>query len=164
MQLDLLDLRAQDYLPSLIAELEGCDDGDILLAVEVLKQWDARATLNAAGPCLFYPFLARQWHIEFMTRVLGDDTLRALPTGAPTLNRFAIVDFLKPDSPWLAERELLRVIVRKTMKAVVADIGSRLGRAEKWQWGELHQIEFWHNLQASELFAKIARRPGPGGG
>lgn len=164
MQLDLLDLRARDYLPSLIAELTGCEDSDVQLALEVLQEWDCRASVDAAGACLFYPFLAKQWHIEFMVRVLGDDTLRSLPAGAPALNRFTIADFLKPGSPWHAERELLTTTVRNTMKAVVADVADRLGGPEKWQWGDLQQIEFWHSLRNREPFSKLHAGPDRVGG
>ncbi|MDA1075386.1 MAG: penicillin acylase family protein [Proteobacteria bacterium] len=146
-QLDHLDLRARALLPDLLQVLAESSDPDLQLAVDLLRGWDFTAGANAAAACLYYPFLDRVWHRKFMVEVLKDPLLRAIPVGAPGLNRFDIADFLTPGSPWLQHRDLLVQTIVATLKQVVIDVRSTLGDdPATWAWGDLHQISLAHRL------------------
>ncbi len=164
-QLDLTDLRARVLLPDLVAVLEESDDPDVSLAAGLLGEWDCVADVDASAPCLFYPFVDRQWHRRFMLDVLEDAHLKALPVGAPGLNRFEIARFLAPGSPWLAHREALVRVVQNTMKGVVQDVRASLGDdPNQWRWGDLHQITFAHRLVKKAPWQAMQVGPAPIGG
>jgi len=103
MQMDLVDLRAKDLLPSILKALDS-DSGskELQLAKMLLSSWDCVADMKSKAACIFYPLLAKQFNIEFMKSVLGDSAvLDTLASVAPGLNRFRIDDFMCDGSPWL---------------------------------------------------------------
>lgn len=164
-QLDLTDLRARMLVIDLAEVLELADDPDLALAARLLRDWDCQADENSAAACIFYPFLDRNWHRQFMAEVLDDSLVNVLPVGAPGLNRFDIGRFLTPGSPWGRHRETLHGAVQKTMKSVLEDVRRSLGdNPERWRWGDLHQITFAHRLAGKAPWQNMRVGPDSIGG
>ena len=164
MQLDLTDLRARHTVPHVLSLLEGSEDADVALARELLAAWDYRADAAAAAPCLYYPFLDRFPTLKFVRRVLEDEVLTLLPGGAPGLNLSDIAHYTDPNGAWANHREVLVDVVRATMAEVVQRVRSSLGEPSEWQWGALHQVNFWHTLRKHDTWSHMQAGPDPQGG
>ena len=165
MQLDLTDLRARELLPDLIDILATSDDADLVAATTLLRAWNHEARTDAAAPCIYYPFLDRVWYRRFMRGVLKNDLLKAIPTGAPGLNRFDIATFLADGSPWADHKPALVTEIQKTMKTVWRDVEKSLGdNPDTWRWGDLQQIRFEHRLAKQPTWSHLHVGPDPLGG
>ncbi len=164
-QLDLTDLRARVLLPDLLDILEESTDANVRLAHRLLSDWDCRAHAKASAPCVFYTFQDRLWARKFMRSVLADPLLDAIPAAAPGLNLFDIGNFLKPDNPWSAHAQELKTTVHQVMADVVEAVKQTLGEdTAKWQWGDLHQIQFSHRLVKHQAWQDMHAGPDPIGG
>ncbi len=151
MQLDLVDLRARELVPQLLDLLRTGRAGAALdprveLAVSLLDAWDCRAGTDSVGACVYYPLLARHWHVRFMQAVLGDEVLASLPVATPALSRWHPAHFLADGSPWRAERDLLERILADMVAELVDELHAELGEPHTWAWGRLQQLQVWHAL------------------
>jgi len=147
IQYDVKVWEAQRWVPILLADLEGAPEPRLQQAAAVLAQWqqeDYRATVDAAGPCLFEMFLE-----EFPLFVFGDDLPQGLAenlaqTGmlSPALERI----LEDPDSKWFDDRatkakETRPDIVRRAMDQAMRYLLKKLGQdSTRWRWGELHHL------------------------
>ena len=164
MQLDLKDLRAKSILPDLIKVLASSTNEDVKLAVKILNAWNCDATIDSAGPCIFYPFLDRFWPRKFMYKVLADDLINILPLGAPGLNRFDISTFLK-NKFWRTYESSLLSTIEEEMAIVVKRVKKSLGDdSSKWRWGDLHKIQFKHSLNKFDYWKELHLGPDEIGG
>jgi len=165
MQLDLLDLRAVEVVPQVLAQLQGSKDPELVLACELLEQWDACADIDSSAACIYYLYLGTHWARDFMREVLCDTTLNLLPLGAPGLNRFDIALFLEPDSPWEKYQPDLQNFVRNAMKSAVRTVSEKLGSdVKQWRWGDLQKIGFKHSLAKFPHWQDMQVGPDPLGG
>ena len=147
MQLDLQDLRAEELVPQILAQLQGSPDPELLLACELLEAWDCQATVQSSAACIYYLFLGNFWQGAFMQEVLGDPVLKLLPVAAPGLNRFEISTYLAEGSLWQEHHLALRTCVREAMTAAVSRVSAALGEdSSRWRWGDLQQVSFKHSL------------------
>ncbi|MCZ6887805.1 MAG: penicillin acylase family protein, partial [Gammaproteobacteria bacterium] len=101
---------------------------------------------------------------RFMIEVLGDDTLKIIPVGAPGLTRFDVHHFLADGSPWREHKALMFDTIADVMKSVVRDVRSELGDPAEWAYGKLHQVRFWHRLRQHEPWQPLQAGPDPTGG
>lgn len=164
LQLDLVDMRAREIVDDLVAILDESDEPDVRLAADLLRDWDCVATLESKAACVLYPFIDRVWWRGFMSEVLDDPILAALPGAAPTLNLFGFKEFAAIGSPWRDHWPALKSAVIGTMKSVVADVRKELGDPESWRWGRMHQITFWHTLRKHDPWRGLVIGPDAIGG
>ncbi len=165
MQLDVTDLRARHTVPHILQLLEGSSDPDVGLARELLSAWDCSAAVDAAAPCVYYPFLDRFPTLKFLRRVLDDDLLAVLPAGAPGLNLGDLALYTNPNGAWSAHADTLREIVQTSIADVVERVRTSLGaEPSAWQWGQLHQVHFWHTLRKHDAWSHMSAGPHAQGG
>jgi len=169
IQNDLTDLRARELVPQLLSRLEQSDDPDVIRAYELLSAWDFKADLDSAAACLYYVFLTKLWHLDFIERVLSThnldiDLIKRLALTCPGLNLFRISDFMKEGSPWAAWPHVMDEVIAGHMKASYLALRDELGEESHWAWGDLHQVQFWHTLRQSEPWKKLTVGPDPIGG
>ena len=169
MQLDLTDVRARQVLPSLVGCLSQSEDPDIAKARELLSSWDCRATADSAAACLYYGFMDRQWHIDFMERALAKEQrdaslIRTLPMACPGLIRFHVSDFMKDASPWRRWSGLLDDVVTEHMKEAFSWLREHLGDVSDWKWGAIHKVHFWHSLRKHDPWQELYAGPDRVGG
>ncbi len=73
MQLDLLDLRAVELVPQIVAQLQGSSEAQLVLACELLEEWDCQATVQSRAACIYYLFLGnlclRLSYLDFLVRL-----------------------------------------------------------------------------------------------
>lgn len=164
-QLDLRDLRADRLLPDLLDVLHESDLPRVQLAWDMLSRWDHVASEDSGAACIFYAFSDRTWATTYMRDVLDDPLVKAIPLGAPGLNRFDIAHFLKPGSPWREHYGKLKETICSVMDSVMQSLQHTLGEdAERWRYGDLHQVQFGHRLAGHDPWASMSVGPEPIGG
>ena len=162
MQLDLVDVRAQDLVPDIVSALTD-ESEEVQFAKKLLSDWDCIPATESRAACVFYPLLDKRWHLRFMQAVLGKDVLfRTMWFVAPSLNRFSIQDFMHPDSPWLEHKKTLEKIICENVKEVVRWLRSNHG--DDWNWGMFHKISFRNSLAKHETWKHMRLGPDPIGG
>jgi len=168
MQLDLLDLRAVELLPHVLEALnsdstEKNNTEEITFAYQLLRNWDCIAHKDSNAACIFYPLIAKASPLVLMKKILGEDALlTTMPDVAPGLNRFAIHDLMKIESPWREHKEMLHAIIREHTIEVVQYLRSHYG--EEWRWGDIHQISFGHSLAKYDIWSHMKVGKDPVGG
>ena len=161
MQLDLLDIRARETVPHIIACLTE-QSSEIQLAKELLSAWDFRADTSSKAASIYYPFLDKLWPIQFLHRVLKDDLVLSIADVAPTLSAFELSAFTAPGSPWQKYRTELNETICSTVRGVVKSIVEEFG--EICSFGELQQISFRHSLSKYPDWSHMKLGPDPLGG
>jgi len=165
MQRDLLDLRAVEIVPQLLAVLRSSTEPELLLACELLEQWDTTADIQSRAACIYYLYMGTFWQRDFMREVLGDDALNLLPLAAPGLNLFDIATYLAPGSVWNNYRVELERHVCDAMISSVRRVSAALGADSKnWRWGDLQQISYSHALAKFPHWQAMKVGPDPLGG
>jgi len=174
LQLDYVDTYARKHLVDILEflQIDSLETRDPLIdkACSILENWDYKSNPESNGACVFYSFMFRAWHLEFLKKALELDGLDAslvavLPLGAPGLNRFSISDLMKPDSPWRAHVGLLKAVVQNNMLQTMHNLITELGDSpDTWQWGTMHQINFWHSLRKHEIWSHMQIGPEAIGG
>jgi len=161
IQLDLIDLQAQDWAPAIAACLvDPCES--VQRARKLLENWDYSADVDSAAACVYYPLLDRRWHQDFMHAVLGDDLLLSMPVVAMGLVKWGVADFFQPGSPWLAHQQTLQTLLCKEVAALVERLDKAMG--SDWRWGKLQQVEFKHSLGKHAPWQFMRVGPDPIGG
>ena len=173
MQLDLIDFRASELVPDILHSLENQQNillksyqpvnEKLVLAQNLLREWDYEANLDSKAACIFYPLIEKRSHIRFMKTVLGDSPLlQTLSAVAPSLNRFTIADFMNTNSPWLQHRSTFDEIICEDIISIVDLLLSNYG--DDWSWGKIHQIRFGHSLRKHEAWQHMEVGLNPIGG
>jgi len=169
MQLDLVDVRARQVVSEILKCFEQSDDSDITKAHQLLSDWDYKASADSAAACLYYVFMERQWHLDFMERALANENLdtsliKSLVKACPGLIRFGVSDFMAKNSPWTKWAGLLDEVIIQHMKSAFSALQDELGDVSKWTWGELHQVQFGHSLRKFAPWQRLSVGSDPIGG
>jgi penicillin amidase len=127
-------------------------------ALQMLRNWDGVQQSDSAAAALF-----NVWYARFLNVALAQATLPPDAVALVTpLDPLAVLDLLAADNPAIAAA--LTASLDAAWQAVLALLGPDPTR---WQWGDLHRIEFEHPLQArlgSELPKQWQLTPYPRGG
>ena len=159
MQADLKDLRAAALVPEFLPFIEGTGDPKLDAVHRVLADWDYRAESSSPAAAVHYTFLDRMWHCRFLVRSLGKD-FAVQPAAAPSLNR--VEPRYYPAPAW--DQKLLTEAIREVYRGVHDDLVRELGAPEKWRYGAIHQVHFWHTLRKRAPWQDMQVGPVPFGG
>ena len=159
MQADLTDLRAVALLPEFLRFLEDTGDAKLDTLRDLLAAWDCQATVDSAAAAVYYTFLDRVWHCRFLVETLGED-FAAQPLAAPLLSR--IEPSCYPAPTWDGDRiaETIRTVFLEVFEALERE----LGPPQRWSFGAIHQVRFWHTLRRREPWQEMQVGPAPIGG
>jgi penicillin amidase len=161
MQLDLVDLRAKDWVPEFVSCLNE-DSEELNRARELLENWDCVASEDSAAACIYYSLLDRRCHIQFMEQVLNNKLVHSIPEVALSLNRFSVSDFMSDDSPWQEHRHILEAIICREVTDIVQILSRDYG--DNWRWGDLHKVRIKHSLSRHAPWQNMSVGPDPVGG
>ena len=159
MQADLKDLRAAALVPEFLPFIEGTGDPKLDAVHRLLADWDYRAESSSPAAAVHYTFLDRMWHCRFLVRSLGKD-FAVQPAAAPSLNR--VEPRYYPAPAW--NQQLLAEAIREVYRGVHDDLVRELGAPEKWRYGAIHQVHFWHTLAKRAPWQDMQVGPVPFGG
>jgi penicillin amidase len=145
-QQDTLNLMAKRIAPLMINALTAHEDTKKL--GQILSGWDYHDDTGKAGPTIFQTVYKEFARLVFRDE-LGDDLAKIMLDQWTYWQERLEEMALKGDSPWFDNvetkdtKETRDDLFHKAALSAVEEIGSRLGEEpEKWQWGELHRIEF----------------------
>ncbi len=163
MQNDVLSGRAMRGIPPLLDVLEAMGDSRFTAPVEILRNWDRRLTIDAAGGSIFFVFLWR-WH----QHVIRQRFLEPLATLVQDAGGGLSASLLHGDpTGWFASEELRRGTIAVAMRETLDWLEERLGPdSHSWAWGRIHRLGAMHPAAHTPLqheFLDIPPSPAPGG-
>lgn len=152
MQLDNVSVVAKRWVPEI---LKACSDiGELETVVALLEEWDYAIAVDSPQALIFNAF-----YINFMVNVLEDQLGEELAAEMvkpyiiyqPDMLLANIIDesdhFLFDDQRTPDVRESKEEMIRISMFDAVNELNALLGSdLAKWQWGNLHMMNFKHPL------------------
>ncbi|MGQ9710524.1 MAG: penicillin acylase family protein [Anaerolineae bacterium] len=156
IQGDNLPVWTREVLPYVTAALADYHDPRPL---ELLRNWDGRATRDSAAAAIFEAF-----RLHLVERTFRDDLGESLLRQAKSSVLYALESIVKdPQSPWFddrqtPQRETRDEIFRLALEDAVAELTEQLGpNMEKWRWGDLHTATFKNQALGQSGIAWIER-------
>jgi penicillin G amidase len=150
LQFDVVDVAAQRFLPAMLREIEGEDFESTphRRAVEALKNWDYRATLDAPAPTIWLRWLDHyrkavwdpQWSSRNMEKGSGSWGFSGINRREPMLDVLEQMTRREPDSPWFDDPKTEWVETRKdrALSSFITAMGTlerQFGRdIDGWAW------------------------------
>jgi penicillin amidase len=159
LQTDSTDVTSRRLI-ALLGPLKS-DDPKVAAALELLRAWDGRTTIDSAAAAVF-----ETWTAKHLGKAL---VAKATPVAArpliPLPDLAAVMDYLDhPDTAIGPYPESSRdQILLASLSSAVAEVSQRLGDDPRtWAWGRLHQAEFIHALSPlATAQEKAAMKAGP---
>lgn len=155
VQNDIVNVRAERNVPHILRALAGQTDAAVLECAAILRNWDARTTLDAIGPTLFETFMAL-WNREVLGRHLPERLLdlTVQQTGLCVAVLSGEVEDSGPE-PHAAR-------IARIARASVAALAARLGpNRDAWRWGQVHVAHWRHPLSQPAFAAAFDIGPAP---
>lgn len=154
IQSDVHANRAAATLASLITLLEPAPDERSGRAIELLRRWDHRATIDSAAGA-FYEVLFVRWTQAVAAERLPperSDYLAAWLVGlAARLLEDDEIGWFRAD-----RRSVARRVLGETMDELVTRLGPD---PDAWRWGELHRLTLRHPLSGRGELGELLDKP-----
>lgn len=157
LQLDVKNLYAAEFLPSLIESVRAKDvDGKYEEALEILAAWDQFDDVDEAAPLIFHK-LMKELPLILFEAEMPTDVYAMMPGKGQITDQLLRVGFAGESSAWLDEYggvdEWVFDAFEQSMAKTTEEFGKNLS---KWRWGDFHQVAFPHPLSsASSVLAKF---------
>ncbi len=159
LQCDVVSIPARRLL-SLLACLDR-SDGDLALALDLLRSWDCRLGPESAAAALFELWWSKHLKPSLLGQLAGDPALLKLLAPGDNETLLAILEQPKTE-PRVGTGAARDAILVRTLKASVAECQSLLSRDPgRWAWGRLHHGYFEHALSGIAPEKKAALDVGP---
>jgi len=170
IQNDVYVKQADVFVPMIVEAVKekAPDDRELMEAAMILERWNRYATIDSAGAAVFYETLS-----YFTDNVLEDDFKKQdynkLIKGhvGHTVKMWLIndVDDYMDDKRTPHKVEDKNDVLTASLKDAVKWLKKELGRdMQKWQWGKLHTIKWYHPMGFGPLKEmSIGPFPHPGG-
>lgn len=158
MQHDALSLRAQEYVPRLLAVLETSDDPRIAQAAEYLKTWDCRMETESVAATIFDLFFVRWCQQVIGQRFSGETGQLLSGAGWGLAGRL-----LESDEQGWFEKGNREQTIHSAMAAALDTLGQKFGdEMSQWTWGSLHKISLKHVLSGRGGLGELLDQPSRG--
>lgn len=152
VQTDAYSIAARQTMPTILEVLTTAEKDGKLNEIEkealgVLKSWNMRYDIDAAGAVVFH-FLMHHILKEGVGDEVGEHFIAY--TEVPDHWTFLKIFINNPNSRYwddvkTQEKETRKEILIRAMKSAIADIKNRLGSSpSRWKWGDIHQLEYVH--------------------
>jgi penicillin amidase len=157
-----------------LARLRPRDQREVA-AIERLKSWDGRLTVDSVAASIYQAFTMR------LARDVARAAIRDRDLAERWLDRSDSGFINHVTSPWRWHSHLLALwgegdeqlvgrswesLVRDALRGALADLEDRFGPdPEAWRWGRLHRLDFPHAIGvANPVFAQVFNRSLEAGG
>lgn len=157
LQLDVKNLYAAEFLPSLIESVRAKDvDGKYEEALEILAAWDQFDDVDEAAPLIFHK-LMKELPLILFEAEMPTDVYAMMPGKGQITDQLLRVGFAGESSAWLDEYGGVDKWVFDAFEQSMAKTTEEFGKnLSKWRWGDFHQVAFPHPLSsASSVLAKF---------
>jgi penicillin amidase len=151
---DVQATRAAATLPQLVALLEPAPDERSARAIELLRRWDHRATIDSAAAA-FYEVLFVRW-----TQAVAAERLPGERSGYLAAWLVGLAARLLTDDEIGWFRTDRRLIARRVLVETVDELETRLGPDPgAWRWGDIHQLTLRHPLSGRGELGELLDKP-----
>lgn len=159
LQADVVSPLAEILVPALLAA--PVEDAFTAQAVDLLAQWDGRATADSAAAA----YLAAVWD-DLLSATFADDLPQSQwPTGGSRWLAVTAAVLADPASQWWDDRTTVNVvesrdeILVRTLTAARLELTVALGKDPRdWEWGMLHRVAPEHPVLGGEGANDLVRR------
>ncbi len=170
IQNDVYVKQADVFVPLIVKAVEkkGVTDKRLLKAARILGEWNREATIDSPGPCIFYDTMR-----HLTDQVLKDDFKKKDYNNlvkshvGHTVQMWIIRgnDEFFDNKKTPNKEENVNDILVGALEEAVKWLTSVLGKdMEKWQWGQIHTIKWYHPMGFKPLKEmSIGPFPHPGG-
>jgi penicillin amidase len=169
MHADIYMLSAEEWVPK-IMEATGSQslDEQQSKALQKLKDWDYVATAESQATCIFHAFI-KELVEELFQKRLGDDLYAEYIKGK---NMYAVMNAMRSlinsgqsawfDNPDTSVVEGMPEVISQAFKNACGLLNELLGTdVEKWAWGKLHTLTFYHPIGRISKFLGNYLNVGP---
>ncbi len=171
IQNDVYVKQAEVFVPLILkaVETKGVKDPRVLKAAKLLREWDFQATVDSPGPAIFYDTMRhltdRVFKDDFPKKDYDDyvrDNVGLTVQMMVYHGQSEFFDNKKTQGKVEDVNDALVGALEDAVKWLTQVAGPDL---EKWQWGKLHTIEWYHPMGFRALKEmSIGPFPHPGGG
>jgi penicillin amidase len=162
--------KADVFVPMILKAVEKkrVKDKRILEAAKILREWDRYATIDQAGPCIFYDTMGYLTDLVLMDDFDKKDYKELVKDHAGMAVMMMIIrndDEFFDDKNTKNRKENRNDILVRALEEAVWWLSGVLGDdMEKWRWGDLHTIKWYHPMGFLALKEmSIGPFPHPGG-
>lgn len=167
LQMDQKDLYAGEFLKDMLGSVKRSDSRneykDIL---KMMEDWDQVDSKESGAPLVFNLWIVNVQK-ELFEDNLPEDVYAMMPGKYNITDEIMRQAFAGKQGAWVTKAGGIDQLMYNSFKKTIKDIEDKYGKnAEKWQWGDYHQLTFNHPLSAaSPILAKLLNpKPVPIGG
>jgi penicillin G amidase len=150
MQLDVKSNLAARLVPQFTKILNASVKKEEIPYLDELLKWDFQTKAESTGATIYEVMITRLKY-EIFHDEMGDKLFEKFASDkTASINLMVDIIFNKPDSIFLDkaetdQKETLGDAVQASFRYTVSFLRDKFGSdVRKWQWGDLHQIEFSH--------------------
>lgn len=163
MQTDVHSGRAERGVPGLFRALGEPADATTRAALDHLRRWDARLTVNSTAGAIFYVFFWR-WHQRVVRERFAADLIPLVQDSGWGISSQLLHEDLVA---WFPDDATRLAAIRDAFAEALTWLQDRLGPAmATWTWGALHRLGATHPAARTDLQRELfdlASRPHQGG-
>lgn len=155
LQMDQANLYAREFLQDLIGSVKAVDkEGNYAMAVRILEEWDQVDSADASAPLIFHK-LMKQLPKTMFSNDMPEDVYNLMPGKGQIIDQMMRDAYSGNPGVWVTQYGGVDKWIYDSFETSIAEIEEQFGNdAEKWKWGEYHQLAFPHSLAAaSPIFA-----------
>ena len=154
IQMDTVNLYAKEFLPDFIASIENKAVESYGEELALLKEWDYNETIDAGAPLIFNEMI-EQLVMELFEQKLPEDIYEMMPAKYSILDNMLRAAYEGNEGVWISNAGGIDALVYKAFEQSVLIMREKFGAdVAKWQWGDYHQLSFYHNIaSAHDLIA-----------
>ena len=154
IQMDTVNLYAEEFLPDFIASLDNSKVESYQLELDVLKKWDYNESIEAGAPLIFNEMMEQLVSMLFKDK-LPEDIYELMPAKYSILDNMLRAAYEGNEGTWVKQAGGIDVLVFEAFERTVLKMREEYGAdVSKWQWGDYHQLTFYHNIaSAHDLIA-----------
>ncbi|MFC7321348.1 penicillin acylase family protein [Halobacillus campisalis] len=144
MQLDVLNLQAEEFLIYLLDQLEGSNEETI----QLMNDWNYKDEENLPQPLIFHRWmLAIQDQI--FSKKIPKDMLEFFKGAGQTTDEILRTSMKGEESIWLEEAGGIENVVQLAFDETLIELKEeQVQEPADWEWGKWHAVEFTHPLSS----------------
>ena len=152
--MDTVNLYAKEFLPNFIASLDKSNVESYQSELELLKQWDYNESIDAGAPLIFNEMIEQLVSMLFKEK-LPEDIFELMPAKYSILDNMLRAAYEGNEGTWVEQAGGVDALVFEAFERTVLKTREEYGTdVSKWQWGDYHQLMFYHNIaSAHDLIA-----------
>lgn len=145
MQMDKKNLRAEQFLPELLAIIKAQNtDGQYEGVITLLEEWEYYDDKDQGAPLVFH-FLMQNMQETLLQDIMSNDMYELMPSKGQIVDNMLVAALNGEPGNRVAEVGGLESLTYTSFEDAVATIQSKFGTsAASWKWGNYNKLSFNH--------------------